>query len=176
MHDRYARSAKRGDRDCSRGLGCAAGMSQPDRITDRPPSHHASGPGALYNRPSMPMHRGCRRWVPLRPAVLLVALIGMIEGAADGIVVPPARAGAADAVDLTTAFARASEAIRRHQSPQGYWTTAVTPGPVFENPIPETNVFTPAVLIDLLDPVAGEAGLTDVVSRARGYLRSQIEH
>ena len=48
-------------------------------------------------------------------------------------------------------------------------------GPVFESPTSELNVFTPAVIIDLLDPVSRETGLTDVLARARGYLRRQIE-
>ena len=58
---------------------------------------------------------------------------------------------------------------------QGYWKTPVTPGPVFQSPTSELNVFTPAVIIDLLDPVSRETGLTDVLARARGYLRRQIE-
>ena len=37
------------------------------------------------------------------------------------------------------------------------------------------NVFTPAVIIDLVDPVASETGLTDVLARGREYLRRQIE-
>ena len=46
---------------------------------------------------------------------------------------------------------------------------------ILERPTTELNVFTPAVIIDVLDPVARETGLTDVLARARGYLRRQIE-
>jgi hypothetical protein len=88
---------------------------------------------------------------------------------------PPGRAAGAGPTDLTGAFARAAETIRRHQTPAGYWTTPVTPGPLFQSPTSELNVFTPAVIIDLLDPVSRETGLTDVLVRARGYLRRQIE-
>ena len=88
---------------------------------------------------------------------------------------PPRRAASAEHTDLTRPFAHAAETIRRHQSPAGYWKTPVTPGPRFENPTSELNVFTPAVIIDLLDPVSRETGLTDVLARARGYLRRQIE-
>lgn len=88
---------------------------------------------------------------------------------------PPARAGSVEAQDLPGAVARAVEAIRRHQSPQGYWATHVTPGQVFQSPTTEVNVFTPAVMIDLLDPVARELGLTGELERARAYLRRQIE-
>jgi len=88
---------------------------------------------------------------------------------------PPRRAAAAGPTDLTRAFARAAETIRRDQSPAGDWKTPVTPGPVFQSPTSELNVFMPAVIIDLLDPVSRETGLNDVLSRARRYLRRQIE-
>ena len=88
---------------------------------------------------------------------------------------PSPRAASAEPTDLTKAFARAAESIRRHQRPDGSWNTPVTPGPLFEKPTHELNVFTPAVIVDLLDPVARETGLTDVLARARGYLRGQIE-
>ena len=81
----------------------------------------------------------------------------------------------ADSHDLVHGFLHAAEAIRRHQRPAGYWETLVTPGPVFENVTSEVNVFTPAFLVDLLGPVARETGLTEVLERARGYLRRQIE-
>jgi len=74
-----------------------------------------------------------------------------------------------------TAFVRAVEAIRQHQKSDGRWTTDVTIGPVYRSPTSETNVFTPAVMIDLLSPVAGETGLGPEVARARSYLRRQIE-
>ncbi len=88
---------------------------------------------------------------------------------------PPRRAAGAGPTDLATAFTRAAEAIRRHQSRAGYWKTPVTPGPLFHRPTSELNVFTPAVIVDLLDPVSRETGLTDVLARAREYLRHQIE-
>jgi hypothetical protein len=88
---------------------------------------------------------------------------------------PLRRAAAEESTELTAAFARAADAIRRHQSSEGHWNTPVTPGRVFERPTTELNVFTPAVIIDVLDPVARETGLTDVLARAREYLRRQIE-
>jgi hypothetical protein len=88
---------------------------------------------------------------------------------------PLRRAAAEGPAELTAAFAHAADAIRRHQSSEGYWKTPVTADPVFERPTTELNVFTPAMIIDVLDPVARETGLTDVLARARGYLRRQIE-
>jgi len=51
------------------------------------------------------------------------------------------RAAGAGPTDLTKAFVRAAESIRRHQSPDGSWKTPVTPRPLFENPTSELNVF-----------------------------------
>jgi hypothetical protein len=81
----------------------------------------------------------------------------------------------AGAQDLAGAFAQATESIRRHQTAEGYWTTAVTRRPLFEGPTTEVNVFTPAVIIDLLDPVAREVGLAGELANGREYLRHQIE-
>ena len=51
----------------------------------------------------------------------------------------------------------------------------MTLGPTFEDAGTEVNVFTPAIIIDLVDPVASETGLTDVLASGRDYLRRQIE-
>jgi hypothetical protein len=85
------------------------------------------------------------------------------------------RVSHADTADLSAAAARAAAMIRSHQAAEGYWPTAVTLGPAFQQVGGEVNVFTPAVVIDLVDPVAAETGLTDVVARGRDYLRRQIE-
>lgn len=85
------------------------------------------------------------------------------------------RAQVGDPEDLGQAFLRAVEVIRLHQADEGYWKTLYTPGPVFERPAPEVNVFVPALMVELLEPVAEETGLTEPLDRARGYLRHQIE-
>lgn len=82
---------------------------------------------------------------------------------------------AAGAQDLSAAFGRAAQEIRRHQTPDGSWPTPVTLGPAFESVAAEANVFTPSMVVDILDPVAAQTGLTDVLERARAYLRRQIE-
>jgi len=83
--------------------------------------------------------------------------------------------GAGHPEDLTWAFLHAVEALRLHQTAAGYWTTPVTRGPAFEQPLTEVNVFVPALILDVLEPVAQETSLTDVLERTRGYLRDQIE-
>jgi hypothetical protein len=112
---------------------------------------------------------------PLVPATTALAAILTIACLLWGWPGDPPWRAAAEPTDLGRAFARAAETIRRHQSPAGYWKTPVTPGPLFQSPTSELNVFTPAVIVDLLDPVSRETGLTDVIARARGYLRRQIE-
>jgi hypothetical protein len=89
----------------------------------------------------------------------------------------PAPATSADArtAHLAPAFAAAAEAIRRQQSPDGYWATPVTRDRRYEDPTTEVNVFTPAVMIDLLDPVGRETGLSAELARAKAYLRRQVE-
>jgi len=74
-----------------------------------------------------------------------------------------------------SAFIQAAEALRRSQSPAGYWRTLVTVGPVFEHAAPELNVFTPAIIVDLLSLVGKEIGLEGSLDRARDYLRREIE-
>ncbi len=85
------------------------------------------------------------------------------------------RAQPEDPHSLAGAFLFAADALRARQSSEGYWRTPVTPRPAFERATPELNVFTPALIVDLLDPVARETGLHDALERARGHLRHQIE-
>jgi hypothetical protein len=98
-------------------------------------------------------------------AVALLAVVGLAA----------APASAQSPGGLAAAFAQAARAIRDHQSPQGYWTTPVTLGPSFEDVAVELNVFTPAVIVDMLEPVARDSGLADALARARAYLGTQIE-
>jgi hypothetical protein len=89
----------------------------------------------------------------------------------------PAAEGAAQK-ELDDAFRTAAERIRAHQQGPGYWLTAYTSAARFEEPRPEMNTFTTALLVDLLDPLAGTRGidgLGDSVQRARRHLTAQIE-
>jgi len=64
--------------------------------------------------------------------------------------------------------------IERQQAP-GYWLTTFTNAAQFEQPHQEMNTFLNAVMIDVIGPVAQVAGLEEALSRARGFLTSQIE-
>ena len=109
------------------------------------------------------------RWrAALAGALVCTWLVSSIQGR-------PARAAGPDGADLSSAFARAVERLRSRQRPQGYWATSVTLGPAFEQPVTEVNVFTPSVLVDLLDPIAARSGLSGSLARARDYLRRQVE-
>ena len=115
-----------------------------------------------------------------RPPLLVVAAVtaGLVAVSALGGWWARAggpRAQPEDPQSLAGAFLFAAGALRARQSSEGYWRTPVTPRPVFERATPELNVFTPALIVDLLDPVDRETGLHDVLERARGYLRHQIE-
>jgi len=77
--------------------------------------------------------------------------------------------------DLARAARLAAAAIRTHQSPGGFWSNGYTPGPVFNRPARETNISINAFLVELLEPIAPQTQLADVVERARGFLRRQVE-
>ena len=115
--------------------------------------------------------RGWRTVVTLLLAAGLVATLVQLGR--------PARPGPGGGREITAAFPAAIgdavRALRSAQAPEGYWPTPVTVGPRFEHPTNEVNVFTPAVLVDLLGPVAGELGLDSTLRDARAYLRRQIE-
>jgi hypothetical protein len=114
----------------------------------------------------------------VRPAVLLVLVALMVAGTSTWVwrswAARP-RPAAADLEALAPAARRAAGLLRARQDAEGYWPTAVTPGLAYERPGSEVNVFVPAVIVDLLEPVALETGLADVVERARAWLAGQIE-
>jgi hypothetical protein len=72
-------------------------------------------------------------------------------------------------------FRQAAAQLRVHQQAPGYWLTAFTSEPRFHAPRQEMNTFLTALLVDLLDPLAAKAGLTDSLQRARLHLTRQIE-
>ncbi len=84
------------------------------------------------------------------------------------VVAPPS-------TDLPALAARAVSNLRHDQHPKGYWLTPFTSTTQYQAPRQELNTYTPAILIDLLAPVAAEAGLDDSLARTRQYLRRQIE-
>ncbi|MGA8806533.1 MAG: hypothetical protein WB973_01560 [Thermoanaerobaculia bacterium] len=77
--------------------------------------------------------------------------------------------------NLDADFQFAVAQLRAHQQPPGYWLTAFTSEPRFQEPHSEMNTFLTALLVDLLDPLAAKTGLNDSVQRARRHLTSQIE-
>jgi hypothetical protein len=81
----------------------------------------------------------------------------------------------ASAEDLNDSARTAAARIREHQQGPGYWLTAFTAAPQFQEPHPEMNTFLTALLVDLLDPLADTGGLGDSLARARRHLSAQIE-
>jgi len=87
---------------------------------------------------------------------------------------PPAAERPADA-ELSDSFRKAAVRVREHQQAAGYWLTAYTSETRFHQPHPEMNTFLTALMVDLLNPVAGSSGLEESLQRARRHLTSQIE-
>ena len=77
--------------------------------------------------------------------------------------------------DLDDGFRTAAARVRKHQQGPGYWLTAHTTAPHFQEPGQEMNTFLTALLLDLLDPLAAADGLGDSLQRARRHLTGQIE-
>ncbi|HEY6929001.1 MAG TPA: hypothetical protein VJA66_04930 [Thermoanaerobaculia bacterium] len=77
--------------------------------------------------------------------------------------------------DLAAAARTASDVIRTHQKPEGYWLTWYTSAARFQDPKPEMNTYLTSVMTDLMSPIAEATGLTEVVLRARKHLTEQIE-
>ena len=107
-------------------------------------------------------------------ALLIIMVLGTSTWAWRSWMSRP-RLETADVEALGLSARRAADRIRAHQAAAGHWPTAVTPGLAFEHPSSEVNVFVPAVLVDLLGPIAVETGLADVIERARAWLAAQIE-
>jgi hypothetical protein len=80
---------------------------------------------------------------------------------------PPSRLG--------RAARRAAALLRQDQQPEGYWLTSYTPAPRFADPRREMNVFSTAMIVDVLGPAAARAGLGGCRKRARRHLAGQVE-
>jgi hypothetical protein len=151
-------------------LQLAVGMVPPGSISTQLPVLFLGD----FVRASRPVSR---RPLSSIGAALKLAGLGVLFLIAPCLIAAKPRPSTSD-VDLpglSRSFTRAADAVRRGQQAAGYWSTAVTPGPAFATVTSETNTFTPAIIVDLLGPVAAEAGLGDVLDRARDYLRRQIE-
>ncbi|HEY1791514.1 MAG TPA: hypothetical protein VGG34_01235 [Opitutaceae bacterium] len=96
-------------------------------------------------------------------------------GAAAAFGIGLGTAPASRAANVPDAAREAGSRLRADQKPGGYWLTAFTPSAHFGSPNLELNTFLPAMLLTVLDPAAGQAGLSDVAARARGFVSSQIE-
>jgi hypothetical protein len=58
---------------------------------------------------------------------------------------------------------------------KGYWLTTYTERTIFEKPKMELNVFVNSLIVELLNPIAINAGLNQTIEKTRTYLSKQIE-
>jgi hypothetical protein len=77
--------------------------------------------------------------------------------------------------DLAAAARRAAAILAERQNGLGYWLTEFSKATQFVPGRQELNMFTNAVLIDVVGPVAQQSGLTGAMERARTFLTNQIE-
>jgi len=78
--------------------------------------------------------------------------------------------------DLAISALMASAAIASRQQLSGSWLTSYTGDARYLHPRPELNTFLSSIMVDVLDPVATDAGLGDSLQRARNHLTGQIEN
>lgn len=76
---------------------------------------------------------------------------------------------------LNQAGERAVSMLAARQRPEGSWLTEYTGAPIFETPTEELNTYLNAIMIDIAGPLTSSGPLSEMLTRARGYLRSQIE-
>lgn len=76
---------------------------------------------------------------------------------------------------LTNVALQAEQALAGRLQAPGYWLTSFTSGMEFVEPHPELNTYLNAVMLDVMTPVAKEAGIEDTLARVRHYLSDQIE-
>jgi hypothetical protein len=80
-----------------------------------------------------------------------------------------------DGGDLALNARLATALLSSRQQAPGYWLTSFTNQLQFQNPHLEMNTFLTSLMVDVLNPVAGETGLVDHLKRARQHLSAQIE-
>ncbi|MBB6342382.1 hypothetical protein HNP49_002564 [Pseudomonas fluvialis] len=76
---------------------------------------------------------------------------------------------------LVKAARSAVSLLVEHQSHAGYWLTEFSKETRFVPQRQELNIFINAALIDVVEPIARQAGLTGAMVRARKFLTNQIE-
>ncbi len=91
------------------------------------------------------------------------------------VTVPKAGIGTELAGPLAGAAQRAEQTLAAHLQPAGYWLTAFTQAPRYEQPRPEMNTFLNATLLELAAPAARTPALVDALARVRTFLAAQIE-
>jgi hypothetical protein len=110
------------------------------------------------------------RAVAERPFLVLPA-----QPSAPGTAVPGRSHGPGVPTGMNALFGVAGERLRSRQNANGYWLTAHTQSLQFDHPAFEMNTFATSMIVDVLAPVAGAAGLEKNLKRARRHLLSQIE-
>ncbi|QIL79309.1 hypothetical protein G7047_04855 [Diaphorobacter sp. HDW4A] len=76
---------------------------------------------------------------------------------------------------LTEAAQYASSMLAHRQHADGYWLTEHTQSLQYRDAKQELNIFSNAEMLDILGPVAREAGAQEMLARARTFLSTQIE-
>jgi hypothetical protein len=141
--------------------------------------HFRGVTSAFFSRPEIGAAAGWRIDVEtdgVAPGTHVLAVAAHLNGSA--IALPVAQRE----ITIVTRHAKLDSAAQdvaallgAHQQPAGFWLTSHTLVPRFESAHQEMNTFLTAMMIDLLAPVASDAGVGENVARARNHLDGQIE-
>jgi hypothetical protein len=83
--------------------------------------------------------------------------------------------GRAGVEDLALSAQIAAAVLANRQKAEGYWLTSFSNRAQFRQRGVELNIFANAAILDILNPVATDAGLTESALRVRRFLSGQIE-
>jgi len=95
----------------------------------------------------------------------------------EGNDIPAARTPAASVTDkaLAEIARKVKTRLREDQQTAGYWLTYHTESTSFDHPRLEVNTFLTSIMVDILEPIASDAGFDGSLARARAFLADQIE-
>lgn len=109
----------------------------------------------------------------LSPEEHTVTIVARAHPGGDTRLIVQRRLAAHD--DLASAAHRAADMLVARQQGAGYWLTSFTNQLRFQQTGVEMNTYLPAVMLDILSPVARRASLEFNMERARQFLTGQIE-
>jgi hypothetical protein len=161
-----------------------AGEHSPSEVAVLRDGHLVASTNAFAPRPDVASALGAKGpsgWhvtVPathLSPGEHVLAILARADPGGDTRLLAERRFEVPSESGLAFSARLVADTLAQRQRPAGYWLTSFTNRLRFENPQVEMNTYLPAVMLDVLSPVANKAGLQSSLERAGRFLTEQIE-